>query len=548
MDKYFFNNNENLYFFSEIKRKIDGLNVATFTDEEISKCRMMRDLIANGVLREVTEDQYLAFIVAKKQMLNPNVQQPQQKTSTNPMDLKPDPYGLNKNVVTNISSKLVADRVMNTQSDLSLDPREVTSINYGMKKTAQVETKAPVADSFDFNNISSFESSVVQKVSKPTKEIWWCGPAGDAGGYGKMNRECINGLHKKGFKIQLFQPDNLIPDSRCLVRSTPAMEEMLRTKVGDNVPSIWGIMPPQMLVRQGRKILFTMTETSEVPKSFAAKCNNAEELWLPSKFCVESFERAKERGDIKKSLNIQHMPLGVDTGLYRPFKLSEEDKASLGIKTRGFVFLSLFGWSLRKGSDVLLNAYLSEFKADEDVTLLIVSRKNGSSSTDNNQSIRDDIKKCIARVCPEGHPHIVHFGESVQEEVLPMLYNMSDCFVLPSRGEGFGLPFCEAGATEKPVIATRCGGQMDFLTDDNSYLVDIEGYDVACQEIKCISSYYDEPFAVLGDKTLQQTKEAMRFVFNNQSQASEKGKNLRRDLVNNFTWNHLVDRIEKRLS
>ena len=89
---------------------------------------------------------------------------------------------------------------------------------------------------------------------------------------------------------------------------------------------------------------------------------------------------------------------------------------------------------------------------------------------------------------------------------------------------------------------------MDFLNDDNSYLVDIEGYDIACQEIKCISSYYaDVPFAVLGENATNQTREYMRFVFENQSQANEKGKKFREDCIAHFTWDHLVDRIEKRL-
>ena len=47
-----------------------------------------------------------------------------------------------------------------------------------------------------------------------------------------------------------------------------------------------------------------------------------------------------------------------------------------------------------------------------------------------------------------------------------------DCYVSLHRAEGFGLGPAEAMALGKPVIATRYSGNLDFMTDANSYLVD----------------------------------------------------------------------------
>jgi len=97
------------------------------------------------------------------------------------------------------------------------------------------------------------------------------------------------------------------------------------------------------------------------------------------------------------------------------------------------------------------------------------------------------------------------------------------------------------------VIATRCGGQLDFLNDDNSYLVDIEGYGVN-KEMKCLSSYYEgAPFAILGEKAIEQTKEIMRSVYRDKKEATMKAKQLRKDLVDNFQWKHLDEKILKRV-
>src|SRR6185437_7176382 len=58
---------------------------------------------------------------------------------------------------------------------------------------------------------------------------------------------------------------------------------------------------------------------------------------------------------------------------------------------------------------------------------------------------------------------------------MPRLYASADCFVLPSRGEGWGRPYMEAASTQLAVLATRWSGPMDFLHDRNSFLIDIEG-------------------------------------------------------------------------
>jgi len=60
-------------------------------------------------------------------------------------------------------------------------------------------------------------------------------------------------------------------------------------------------------------------------------------------------------------------------------------------------------------------------------------------------------------------------------EDMPKLYKSFNAFVLPTRAEGWGLPFIEAMSMGLPTIGTNWGGQVDFMNKDNSYLLDIEG-------------------------------------------------------------------------
>lgn len=59
----------------------------------------------------------------------------------------------------------------------------------------------------------------------------------------------------------------------------------------------------------------------------------------------------------------------------------------------------------------------------------------------------------------------IKFLGHVSHDELPNFFHISDCFVRPSRSEGFGNSFMEAMAARLPVIATPVGGIVDFLFD-----------------------------------------------------------------------------------
>jgi len=83
----------------------------------------------------------------------------------------------------------------------------------------------------------------------------------------------------------------------------------------------------------------------------------------------------------------------------------------------------------------------------------------------------------------EGVSDRVLFLGHQQFDDLPTYYHASDCFIRPSRTEGFGNSFIEAMAANVPVIATTAGGIKDFLFhDENGLEVGIESTeDIATQ-------------------------------------------------------------------
>jgi glycosyltransferase involved in cell wall biosynthesis len=51
-------------------------------------------------------------------------------------------------------------------------------------------------------------------------------------------------------------------------------------------------------------------------------------------------------------------------------------------------------------------------------------------------------------------------------------YRAADCYVIPSRGEGWGMPVTEAMSMSLPVIVTGWSGTADIVNDDVGYLID----------------------------------------------------------------------------
>eukprot|EP01052_Picozoa_sp_SAG31_P022390 SAG31_NODE_1779_length_7293_cov_39.850153_3_plen_213_part_00 len=134
-----------------------------------------------------------------------------------------------------------------------------------------------------------------------------------------------------------------------------------------------------------------------------SKINTQHQVWVPSQFNMETFERSGVKED-KLSVGFSHIaaskafwyqllllvnliyqiccqvvPEPIDTDFFDPIASGPLDAAVGPDRTSGeilrlgkgtadrFTFLSVFAWTDRKGWDTLLEAYWQEFRADEPV-------------------------------------------------------------------------------------------------------------------------------------------------------------------------------------
>lgn len=130
------------------------------------------------------------------------------------------------------------------------------------------------------------------------------------------------------------------------------------------------------------------------------------------------------------------------------------------IKNSIFTFVSVGRLCYGKRFDLTIKAFSMLKKECPDILLIIIG--DGESG--------NELKKLVAE---EKIDDSVNFLGQLPNKELVDIYNKSHCFVLPSEGETFGVVYAEAIACGIPIIATKCGGPGDIVTNDNGILVNV---------------------------------------------------------------------------
>lgn len=255
-----------------------------------------------------------------------------------------------------------------------------------------------------------------------------------------------------------------------------------------------------------------------------------DEIWVYSSYNKESYIRS----GIPAS-KIQIIPLGVDKNI---FHLNVEP---LDLNLSSFNFLFVGGTIGRKGIDVLLQAYLEEFTADDDVCLFI--KDTGTQSFYKGITLE---KMILEAMSDAKNPRIVYMDKHLSEAELAGLYTACDCLVHPYRGEGFGLPIAEAMACGTPVIVPDKGSCRDFCTEGTAFFVPSKEVDLAEKRVGNLETV-DFPWWLSIE--VSDLQRVMRFAYEQRKLVKEKGQKASQHILSNFTWKKsaecVIDRVNR---
>lgn len=293
-------------------------------------------------------------------------------------------------------------------------------------------------------------------MSQP--KILYVGPLADFSGYATAARDYVRALDSVGC--------NLV--TRCLSydggsHNFSEREKELLSKETQGIDIVIQHTTPNETERKNGlfNVNYFAWETDRVPNEWVEKINTMDLALVP---CDENIKSARKSGVVIPIHKIQHT---FDASKY--VKMSPYNIPQSGDKMK---ILSVCQISKKKGLDALLKAYLSEFRSFDNVILVLKVYFGPADTEQHKQKMLEQIEKIkeLLRIGDYAPVYLVHGVMS--EDAITRLYNTSDVYCLPSRGEGWGIPLFDAMGHGLPVICIGWGGPKEFVTKDHGWLVD----------------------------------------------------------------------------
>ena len=301
-------------------------------------------------------------------------------------------------------------------------------------------------------------SSLEVRPDRRLYSIFWEGSQLGLHSFAQVNRELCSRLIARGHELNVVSSEN----PSALSADFPGREALVarfhRAVRGPVVAHVRHTWPPNFTPPQaGHWVLMQPWEFGSLPKRWVGpESHGIDEFWAYSRFVRDCYIKSGVSAD-----RVHVVPLGVDTSRFH----SRAEPLPVQT-TKAFKFLFVGGAIHRKGIDILLNAFVRAFTADDPVCLVI--KDVGSAGFYRRSNVRDQIKHVKSR---SGAPEIVYIDRELSLREVAGLYTACNCLVHPYRGEGFGLPIAEAMASGLPVIVTGYGAALDFCTPENAFLL-----------------------------------------------------------------------------
>ena len=348
-------------------------------------------------------------------------------------------------------------------------------------------------------------------------------------GYGNVSKNILLNLHSLGHYISWWPIGNIEVSSQ---EDASILQKMINLQgVFDyNAPSlrIFHQFSLAQHVGNGRKIGFPIFELNKFTDIEKNHLKSQDQLFVTSNWA---------RKIILSEINHNHVsiiPFAVDTSIFNDKiqKYEREDRAT--------VFLNVGKWELRKGHDVLCEAFNKAFEKHDNVRLVMNCFNPCLPTEEKVRHYNYEWVKMYKTSKLAEKIDVVEGRLKTQNDVANLMAQ-ADCGVFPARAEGWNLDLSEMMAMGKPVIATNYSAHTEYCNKDNARLINPTS----------LSSAYDGQWFFgqgewmdFNDEQMDELIEHMRTVHRyKQSGVLKKNEEGIKTFAEHFTWKKTAEKI-----
>ena len=208
-------------------------------------------------------------------------------------------------------------------------------------------------------------------------------------------------------------------------------------------------------------------ELELLPREWSHAIAAVDEIWVSTQFIADAVRRATPKPVVL-------IPAPIDVAPSRPYT-----RAEFGLADDRFLFLFSFdfnSFTSRKNPEGAIAAFREAFApARRDVGLVIKSI-NAANEPGKMRELQAQIG---------GDDRIVIVDGFFTRDQVSGLQTVVDAYLSLHRAEGLGLGLAESMYQGKPVIGTGYSGNLEFMNEQNSCLVDYRRVQIAKGEYIC---------------------------------------------------------------
>jgi len=269
---------------------------------------------------------------------------------------------------------------------------------------------------------------------------------------------------------------------------------------------------------------FWFWELSRLPAAWQGAVDRVDEIWVASRFVAETMATATSKP-------VRTVRLAVDATPSRTYRRSE-----FGLSDDLFTFLFTFSFNsyeARKNPLGVISAFRKAFAGTGQGVALVLKPTNADKAGDRMNRLQAAI---------DGDQRIRLIDRMMSRDEAFGLESVVDSYVSLHRSEGFGLGLAESMFLGKPVIGTAYSGNLEFMDETNSLLVDYRLTAVGERE------YPFPEGQVWADPDEDQAADLMRRLVSDPRFARELGARARAHMLQHFSAEAVGAGVADRLS